>query len=202
MSVTGFWIIAAVPSTAVEQLRADLPTPPPEPEDLSWWKNMDDAPLAEPESRGFGRHCPTDAVLRFTDNFEALHPDLDADACMNLLADLTDEDRFVASIRRGDPATTLYYGLGFDASHALPGRFGCFLLTAEEVTTAVPTVEAILTMDPKRRAQAVARMCAWLEVAGDESADFNVEELIDEPLRILLRAKEHGRGAIGLMQWY
>ena len=158
--------------------------------------------LAEPESRGFGRYCPTDAVLRFADNFEALRPDLDADACMDLLADLTDEDRFVTSIRKGDPAATLYYGVGFDASHALPGRSGCFLLTAEEVTTSAPTAAAVLTMGAERRARAVARMRAWLEVAGDAPADFDVAALIDEPLRILQRAKEHGRGAIGLMQWY
>jgi len=163
---------------------------------------MDDAPLTEPESRGLGRYCPTDAVYRFTANFEALRPDLDADACMELLADLTDEDRFVTSIRKGDPAAALYYGLGFDAAHALPGRSGCFLLDAEEAAAAVPAVAAILAMDAVRRAKVVTRTHAWLEVAGDESADFDVEALIDEPLRILQRAKEQGRGAIGLMQWY
>ena len=187
MSVTGFWIIAAVPSTAVEQLRADVPAQCPEPQDLSWWQNLDQAPLAEPESHGFGRCCPTDAVLRFTANFEALRPDLGTDACMDLLADLTDADRFVTSIRKGNRAAT---------------RSGCFLLDVEEVAALAPAVAAILTIGAERRAQAFARMRAWLEVAGDESADFDVEALIDESLRILQRAKELGRGAIGLMQWY
>jgi hypothetical protein len=127
---------------------------------------MDDAPLTEPEHRGLVRY----AVFRFTDNFEALRPDLDADACMDLLADLTGEDRFVTSIRKGDPAAALYYGLGFDASHALPGRSGCFVLTANEVAAATPAVVSILTMDADRRSQAVARMRASTNLCGSCNA--------------------------------
>ena len=95
MSVTGFWIIGAVSPSSVEQLRAAYPVQPAETEDLSWWQAMDEAALAEPEERGFGRHCATDAVQRFTDAIEARRPDLDREACMEALAALTDEDRFV-----------------------------------------------------------------------------------------------------------
>ncbi len=140
MSVTGFWIIGAVSPSSVEQLRAAYPVQPAEPEDLSWWQAMDEAALAEPAERGSGRHCATDVVQRFTDAIETRRPDLDQEACMEVLAALTDEDRFVTSIRNGDPVAALYYGLGFEVSCVLPGRSGCFLLTAAEVATTAPTV--------------------------------------------------------------
>lgn len=202
MSVTGYWILGAVPSAAVERLRADLPAQSDDPEDLSWWQAMDNAALAEPQARGYGSHCPTDEALRFSEMLDARRTDFDADACFDVLADRADEDRFVAAIRKGDPVATLYYGLGFEAAYALPGRAGCFLLTGDEVPVVAPTVETILTMDPHRRSDVLTRMRAWLEVVGDASDDFDVEALIDEPLRILRHAKEHGLGALGIMQWY
>jgi hypothetical protein len=202
VSVTGFWIIGAVSSSGVEQLRAALPAQSPDSEDLSWWQAMDEAALAEPEERGFGRHCATGAAQRFAEAIEARRPELDQDACMDLLAALTDEDRFVASIRKGDPVAALYYGLGFEASYALPGRSGCFLLTAGDVAAAAPVVDGTLTMDARRRAQVLDRVRAWLEVAGDPGSDFDIDALIGGPRRIVQRALEHGRGALGMVCWY
>lgn len=202
MSVTGFWIIGVVSTSDIEQLHAALPVQPPESEDLAWWQAMDEAALAEPEERGFGRHGATGAVQRFADGMAARRPDLDQDACMELLAALTDEDRFVASIRKGDPAAALYYGLGFEASYALPGRSGCFLLTAGDVVTAAPVFDRTLTMDAGRRARVLDRVRAWLEVEGDPGSDFDVDALIDGPRRIVRRALEQGRGAFGTVCWY
>lgn len=202
MSVTGFWIAAAVPSAAVSQLRADIPGEPQAPEDLSWWQAMDSAALAEPESRGYGRHCPTDAVLRFCEMHDARRPDFDVDACMDLLADVPEQDRFVASIRKGDPVAALYYGLGFEAALAMPGRSGCFLLTAEEVSEAAQATDTVLAMDPVRRASVAARISAWLQVTGDAPDNFDIEGLIDGPGRILKRASRSSQGALGIVQWY
>lgn len=202
MSVTGFWIMGAVSSSSVEQLRAALPVQPAEREDLSWWQAMDEAALAEPGERGFGRHCAADAVQRFTYGFEARRPDMDQDACMEVLAALTDADRFVTSIRKGDPMAALYYGLGFEISCVLPGRSGCFLLTAAEVVATAPTVDAALIMDAPRRAQVLDRVRAWLAAVGDAGSKFDVEALVDGPRRVFQRALEQGQGALGIVCWY
>lgn len=202
MSVHGFWIVAAVPSAAVSQLRAGISGEPLEPEDLSWWQAMDSEALAEPESRGYGRHCPTDAVLRFSEMIDARRPDFDVDACMDLLVDVPEQDRFVASIRKGDPVAALYYGLGFEAALAMPGRSGCFLLTAEQVLDAARATDTILAMYPARRASVAARISAWLQATGDAPDDFDIEDLIDGPGRILKRASRSSQGALGLVQWY
>jgi hypothetical protein len=181
MSVTGFWIAAAVPSAAVSHLCADIPGEPQAPEDLSWWQAMDSASLAEPESRGYGRRCPTDAVLRFCEMHDARRPDFDVDACMDLLADVPEQGRFVTSIRKGDPVAALYYGLGFEAALAMSGRSGCFLLTAEEVSEAAQATDTVLAMDPVGRASVAARISAWLQVTGDAPDNFDIEGLIDGP---------------------
>lgn len=202
MSVTGFWIVAAVPSPAVSQLRAGIPGEPQEPEDLSWWQVMDTTALAEPESRGCGPHCPTDAVLRFCEMIDARRPDFDVDACTDLLTHIPAQDRFVASIRKGDPVAALYYGLGFEAAVAMPGRSGCFLLTAEEVPDTARATDTILAMDPVQRASVATRINAWLQVTGDAPNDFDVEGLIDGPGQVLSRANQSAQGALGIVQWY
>jgi hypothetical protein len=206
MSVTGYWIAGAIPPAAVEKLRDRFtPLPPAEPdEDLSWWRAMDEATIAEPESLHRGPHCPTDAVARFTEMIGARVPaaDDDINACIDAVAEVDEEDDFVVSVRKGDPVAALFYGLGFAAARTLPGRFGCFLLTADEVLAAVPAAHSFLSMDAFRRAQVLARIYAWLEVAGDVSADFDANGLIDGIPRILLRAAELGRGAVGVVQWY
>jgi hypothetical protein len=202
MSVTGFWIVAAVPSPAVSQLRAGIPGEPQEPEDLSWWQVRDTTALAEPESRGCGPRCPTDAVLRFCEMIDARRPDFDVGACMDLLTHIPAQDRFVASIRKGDPVAALYYGLGFEAAVAMPGRSGCFLLTAEEVPDTARATDTILAMDPVRRASVATRINAWLQVTGDAPNDFDVEGLIDGPGQILGRANQSAQGALGIVQWY
>lgn len=206
MSVTGYWIAGAIAPAAVERLRERFtPSPPTEPEeDLSWWRAMDEARLAEPEYLHRGPHCPTDAVTRFSEMIGARVPGADEDinACIDAVAEVGEEDDFVASVRKGDPVAALFYGLGFAAARTLPGRFGCFLLTADEVLAAVPAARALLTMDAFRRAQVLARIYAWLEVAGDVSADFDADGLIDGIPQLLLRAAELGRGAVGVVQWY
>lgn len=163
---------------------------------------MISAALAEPESRGYGRHCPTDAVLRFCEMHDARRPDFNVDACMDLLTDIPEQDRFVAFIRKGDPVAALYYGLGFEAALAMPGRSGCFLLTAEEVLDAARATDAILAMDPVRRASVAARISAWLQVTGDAPDNFDIEGLIDGPGRILKRASRSSQGALGIVHWY
>ncbi len=205
MSVTGFWIVGAITSAAVQRLRGLFPPPPVETaEDLALWQAMDEATIAEPELAYNRPYLPTDVVLRFLEMTGARTPEADADieTCIKAVAEVEDEDRFVASIRKGDPVAALFYGLGFTAARTLPGRFGCFLLTADEVVAALPAARAILTMDASRRAQVLARIYAWLEVAGDESTDFDAGGLVDGVPRILLRAAELGRGAVGVVQWY
>lgn len=121
---------------------------------------------------------------------------------MDVLGSLADEDRFVASIRKGDPVAAFFYGLGFAASSMLPGRSGCFLLTAAEVAACSPAVEAALTLDAPGRARVLDRISAWFAAVGDAGSSFEAEELIGGPRRILQRASEQGQGALGIMCWY
>lgn len=205
MSVTGYWIVGAIIPAAVERLRGLFPPPPPETaEDLASWQALDEATIAEPELACNRPYLPTDAVLRFLEMTGARVPEADADidTCIKAVAEVEDEDCFVVSIRKGDPVAALFYGLGFAAARTLPGRFGCFLLTADEVVAVLPAARAILTMDAPRRAQVLARIYAWLEVAGDVSIGFDAGDLLDGVPRILLRAAELGRGAVGVVQWY
>jgi hypothetical protein len=203
VSVTGFWIGGAITPEAVEGLRERVPglvtasARPGDADDLSWWRAMDDAPLAEP---GFACR-PSAAAVRFMEAVDAGVPDMDAEACVNAVGEVADEDRFVAAMRKGDPVAALFYGLGFAAARTLPGRSGCFLLTPDEVRAAVPAASAILGMDARRRARVAARIRAWLEVSGDEP-DLDVDELVDGMPRMLLRAADLGRGAVGVVQWY
>lgn len=121
---------------------------------------------------------------------------------MDLLTHIPAQDRFVASIRKGDSVAALYYGLGFEAALAMPGRSGCFLLTAEEVPDTARATDTILATDPVRRASVAARINAWLQVTGDASNDVDVEGLIDGPGQILSRANQSAQGALGIVQWY
>jgi len=111
---------------------------------------MDVEAIFEPESKGYGRHTPTDAAAGFAELVDRLRPDHDADACMELLSDLPEEDRYVIAVRKGDPVAALYYGLGYRAAHALPGHFGCFLLTADQARAAFPEIEAALAPSPEQ----------------------------------------------------
>jgi hypothetical protein len=163
---------------------------------------MDDAALAEPADFGHGSHCPTGATLRFAKAIEAHRPDPEfRDGHFDAFASASDPESFHIGVRKGDPVAALYYGLGFGASRRLPGRFGCFLLDAAEVRSALPELEVLLDRSGPQRQAFSVRCAAWLSVMAD-NPDLDPLVLLDGPLRVLRHANERGLGTIGVMQWF
>lgn len=206
MSVTGYWFVGTADSAIVEELRSTAPAsarlPVPVDSDLAWWSAMDDAALAEPAERGYGSHCPADATLRFAEVIEAHRPDPEfRDRCIDAFASANDPEIFHIGVHRGDPVAALCYGLGFSAARRLPGRFGCFLLDAAEVRSAVNELTAVLERPGPGRRDFTARCAAWLAVMADEP-NLDPLMLLSGPLGVLRDADARSLGTIGVMQWY
>lgn len=206
MSVTGHWIVGTAEPGTVEELRSTLPASAYSPltgdMDLAWWSSMDDAALAEPTERGYGSRCPTDATLRFAEAFEEQRPDQEfRDLCVDAFTAAGDPEIFHVGVRKDDPVSALYYGLGFAAARRLPGRFGCFLLDANEVRSTLHEFGVLIERPERERHDFGVRCAAWLSVMADEP-DLDPMILLNGPLDVLRHASTRGLGAIGVMQWY
>lgn len=116
------------------------------------------------------------------------------DASMTLTPEAEGAGLFVATARKAKPAAALCYGLGAERSAMFPGWFGDFLLSAEEVRTALPRAEEALDLATTQRSEALSRITAWMTTMGD-APDFDAAELIDAPLQVLRFAAETGSGA-------
>lgn len=202
MSVTGFWIMGAVPPTVLTSLCADVNPAQFEPPDgtvsLEWWAAMDHEAITAP---GPGR-LPSDAARRFEDNLDCLVPDDGAiERCIDALNETIDDGTFVEGARKGSPFATLCYGLTFDAARRLPGRGGCFLLDPAEASTTLASIGPILTEPPGGRTAFTERADAWSDVMTD-AGGLDTLNLLDGPLRVLRRADETGSAVIAVTQWY
>lgn len=200
VSVTGYWFSGVVPLDALETLRRDVDPAQFEPTgdaDLEWWKAVDHAALTEPDHRT----SPSDAASRFAESLMRMRPNDEAlSRCLDAFHQSPEGDFFGVGTRKGDPVAALCYGLGFDAARRMPGRFGCFLLDAGGVRTALAGAGQILADPPGGRAAFSERVSAWLKVMSDDKLDPLL--LLDDLLRILRRAEVLGMGAVGVMQWF
>ncbi len=212
MSVTGFWIVGAVQDSEVARIRKDFPRLPAVgclmpnfPAELGWWKE-------ESGSEGFfnqaGQHGPepTASALRFRDFIDNSRIDSDLveemkERVMELFPQCEGKDLFCASARKGDPMAALSYALGPTATLQLPGWFGDFLLSSEQVLAVLPNVESALTLSPDQRVVAVSRVRDWMTAMGDDP-DHDADELLDGPLRVLRSAARTGRAVAGQTRWY
>jgi hypothetical protein len=159
---------------------------------------MDHAALAGPGPH----HLPSEAALRFADNLMSMRPDdEDLARCLDVFRQSPKGDLFGVGERKGDPVATLYYGLRFDAARRLPGRFGCFLLDTAGIQTALASAGQILENPPGGRGAFTERASAWLEAMSGEDY-LDPVDLLDGPLRILNRAWDLQKGAVGVMQWF
>ncbi|WP_217621789.1 hypothetical protein, partial [Streptomyces lunaelactis] len=122
-------------------------------------------------------------------------------ASTDLLRGTEGSAAFVASARKGDPATALWYGLGAEAAARLPGWFGDFLLTAAEVRAVLPHAESVLAVTGPGRTEVLARIDAWMSAMSDVP-DFDANTLLDGPLRVLRYAAANGTGAVGVTRSY
>ncbi len=212
MSATGSWIVGAVQDSEVARIRKDFPRLPAVGclmpnfrSELDWWKEesgteefFDHSGQHEPE--------PTASALRFRDFIDNSRIDSDVveemkDAVMELFPKTEGKDLFCASARKGDPMAALAYALGPNATLRLPGWFGDFLLSSEQVLAALPNVENALTLSPDQRAVAVSRVRAWMIAMGDDP-DHDADQLIDGPLRVLRSAARTGRAVAGQTRWH
>ncbi|MFC8715879.1 hypothetical protein [Kitasatospora sp. NPDC057198] len=165
--------------------------------------------LLRPESRSL-----TPAGVRFADFVRAAsqeHPATEAmrDASPALLADHPFAASRTVEARGAGPVAALHYALGAAAAALLPGWFGDFLLTADEVRAALPDAARALDLDGERRDRVLDRITAWTTCAGDDPDDPDdpdaryaaAGELLDGPLRVLRHAADTGMGAFACTYW-
>lgn len=214
MSHTGGWSVGAVSDADVVALPLRFAgldetwtVPPGCAEDLRWWLGGGDRePYFTPE--------PTAAAHRFAAFARSGGPTAPAvaamkDAATDLLRQAaadggTEPDAlFTVAVRGGEPATALHHGLGAEASARLPGWFGDFLLTADEVRVVLPDAESVLAVSGPRRTEVLARIEAWAYgMTGAAEGEFDAAGLLAGPLRVLRYAAAHGRGVVAVTDRY
>ncbi|HEV2637716.1 MAG TPA: hypothetical protein VGX23_21365 [Actinocrinis sp.] len=205
MSRTGYWIIGAlgqealdallerIGASAFEQLPSDL--------DVGWWHAMDDVDVAAPAHLGYGPTYPSDPAVLFQEELSGLRPDPDVlDVCVAAIGEVTEADRFVVAVRKGDPIAALFYGLGSAAAQRVPGRGGCFLVHSHAQADLAELMH-LLDVSAPERVRFTDRVSQWLTVMGDQP-DLDPLELLDGPLRLVNRARETRSGLVSVMQWY
>ncbi|WP_328914396.1 MULTISPECIES: hypothetical protein [unclassified Streptomyces] len=212
MSATGVWIVGTVPDEAVAGIRREFPRlpfvgclSPRFPEDLTWWREKSSGEqffdLSDPR-----RPVPTASALRFSAFVENSRITVDAvermkDAVMDLFSQEGGEGLFCATARKASPAVALAYALGPTETLQLPGWFGDFLLSSEQVLTALPKAENALDLTRDQRAAVVSRAREWMTFMGDDP-DHDAEQLIDGPLKVLRSAARTGNAVAGQTRWY
>ncbi|MER6288134.1 hypothetical protein [Streptomyces sviceus] len=215
MSVTGVWIIGAVPDHEVRNLVsvASQDSPPTQmqmrcdvPGELAWWRGPAQVSLFRTSTSTADDGSAEEDALRLSTFFDSCHDDSDQaeklrDAVMDQFPPDAGEGLFVATARKASPFSALAYALGPDATLRLPGWFGDFLLDAEQVRAQLPAAEVTLTLNGNPRRDAIERIHAWMTRLGDDPA-HDADELIEGPLRVLRHAARTGQGAAGQVRWY
>jgi hypothetical protein len=212
VSATGVWIVGMVADEAVARIRREFPRlpfagslSPRFPVDLTWWREKSESEpffdLSDPRGP-----VPTAAALRFWAFVENSRVTLDAvekmkDAVMDLFTQRSGEGVFCATARKADPAAALAYALGPAATLQLPGWFGDFLLSSDEVLVALPKAENALDLTRDQRAAVASRVREWMTFMGDDP-DHDADELIDGLLEVLRSAARTGDAVAGQTRWY
>lgn len=213
LSVLGVWVVGVVADEVVEEARRRFPAA------------ADAHGAVRPESSAEMSRLRAlfEPGRPFDGTPERLSRDLDA---ARLVADAVDEVRnneddadelqdyllsaipqnehesvFCATVRKGDAAAALMWGLGLDTAFRLPGCGGQLLLDAAQARAALPAAEQALDLRPARRAHAAARIRQWLDETADDP-NHDIDELLAGPLRVLRHAAHTGSGATGLVLWY
>ncbi|WP_405795883.1 hypothetical protein [Streptomyces sp. NBC_01506] len=208
MSYTGVWSVGAVPDAEVvalprrfAHLEETWTVPDNCAADLGWWLGGGDRePYFTPE--------PTPAAHRFAAFARGGGPSAPAVVAMkgaaaDLLGRATADGLFSVAVREGEPATALHHGLGAQESAQLPGWFGDFLLTADEVRAVLPGAESVLAVAGPRRMEVVARIDAWVYAMTDApEGEFDAAGLLAGPLRVLRHAAAHGLGVVAVTGTY
>jgi hypothetical protein len=182
-------------------------SPPGFGEALAWWSGGGDRePFFEVAPDGSGVARPTAAAVRFAELVHTAHDVGDAaqalqDAAMDLMPRAEDAGVFVAAARKASPVAALFHGLGAQDSALLPGWFGDFLPTGDEVAAVLPRAARALGVSGTRRDEILSRVSAWTRAMGDAPV-FDAAELLDGPLRVLRHAADRGLAATAFSRWY
>ncbi|MFF3565310.1 hypothetical protein ACFYXS_35230 [Streptomyces sp. NPDC002574] len=216
MSATGAWVVGVIPDAEARELLdrhahlsrpGDRDKPAAFGRALAWWSNGgEDETFFERSTGPSGPLVPTSVAHRFADLIEVANPSTAAtdavqDESMALMPEAIGAALFVATARKANPVAALYYGLGARRSALLPGWFGDFLLSADEVRASLPRVEEALLLSDAQRSTALSRITAWMNAMGD-APDCVAAELIDAPLRVVRHAAEAGCGVAAFSRWY
>ncbi|MFJ8107093.1 hypothetical protein [Streptomyces sp. NPDC096132] len=215
MSVTGVWIVGAVPDHKVRDLLSgavqDSSPPPTQVRcdvagELAWWRGKAQVSLFSTSTSTADDWSAQEDALRLSTFFDACHDDSDdaeklREVVMDQFPPDIEEGLFVATARRANPFSALAYALGPDATLRLPGWFGDFLLDAEQVRAQLPAAEEALTLTGTPRRDAIERIHAWMTGLGDDPT-HDADGLLDGPLRVLRHAARTHQGAAGQVRWY
>jgi hypothetical protein len=214
LSVTGVWIVGAVPdqdvrnllSAAAVQNSSAAPVHCDDLAELAWWRRKAQASMFTTSTSSSGDWSADGDALRLSAFFDACrdvsdHAENLRETVMDQFPPDIGEGLFVATARKADPFSALAYALGPDATLRLPGWFGDLLLDAEQVRAQLPAVEETLVLTGTPRRDAIERIHAWMTGLGDDPA-HDADELLDGPLRVLRHAACTGHGAAGQVRWY
>jgi hypothetical protein len=215
MSMTGMWLVGAIPDREAIDLLARFSEALSEPgpmkpsafaEALAWWTAAGDREPFFEKVPGKPGERATDAAYRLASLIDGANPETESseaawDACMDLLDDEGDHSVLVVTARNTSPVAALYYALEAESTSLLPGRFGNFLLSHSEITASLAHIEQALQLTGTRRTQALHRIGTWMKEMGDVP-NFETEELLDGPLRVLRHAAATGCGAAAFTRWY
>nr|QIY93022.1 hypothetical protein HEP87_00710 [Streptomyces sp. S1D4-11] len=215
LSVTGAWVVGAVPDEQVwDLLRAAVQDSSPAPVSvhwdvpggLDWWRGKAQESMFSASTTSPGSWSADEDAFRLSAFLDACRDDSEhvealRDAVMDQFPSDGEEGLFAAVARKASPFSALAYALGADTVLRLPGWFGDFLLDAEQVRTQLPAAEEALALTGTQRRAAVERIHAWMTGLGDDP-DHHADELLDGPLRVLRHAARTGQGAAGHVRWY
>lgn len=173
---------------------------------MEWWSSGAVEPFFACPASASGAPVPTPAAYRFADFIAEATTVGDTvrqlqDASAQLMPKTRGPGLYVATAHRASPVAALFHGLGYAGSALFPGWFGDFLLTAEEVRSALPGAREALTLPGARRDEAIARITEWMTGMGD-APGFDAAELLDAPLRVLELAAATGAGATAFSRWH
>ena len=211
MVATSFWYVSLAPPAtiaatkdaihaATEGLRRD-------PEFGRWWEEWHATPDTV-HGRGPAGGTPSPSAVGLLEGLRQLElseaqllsssvPETEA-TTWDLSGERPDpcDGLFVAV--RGIPVTSiLLMGLGPRRTEWLPGRFGVFALSADEVSEAADGIRHAHALSPADRASALARMHDWLTLGEDRSVP--VQHLLEGLPEVAASAVARSAGMISIL---
>jgi hypothetical protein len=212
MSVTGMWIIGTIPEpdatdllTRISAVRAREPRSAAFADLAAWWNGGGDGEEFFGMPPGRPRERDAEPAYRLMELVALANPETEEsesvwDDCLDLIGSSEDDARYVSSARKASPVATLSYALGAARMKLLPGTFGDFVLRATGVNDALQRAEHAFELSDSQRIEAIQRMRVWMEEMGDD--EFDGEDLLDGPLRVMRHAVATGQGVAAFSRWY